>query len=48
MELLNYGLQYGIEKYVTSYATNLIIETEKPIKFLESYKTRNAWLLQDS
>ena len=38
-ELLKYGLQYSIEKPLTTYFTNLIIETEKAIKLLDkNYK----------
>jgi hypothetical protein len=39
--LLNYGLQYSIERPLTTYCTSLIIETERAIKFLDT-KLKNS------
>lgn len=42
MKLLNHGFQYSIEKPLTTYSTNLIIETENAIKILDT-KLQNAY-----
>ena len=41
IELLNYGLQYSIERPLTTYCTNLLIETERAIKLLDT-KLQNS------
>ena len=42
IELLNYGLQYNIERPLTTYFTNLIIEMEGAIKLLDT-KLQNSY-----
>ena len=42
MDILNYGAQYSIGKPVTSYLPNVIVETEKAIKLLDT-KMQNLY-----
>jgi hypothetical protein len=41
-KLLNYGLNYSIERHTKSYATNLITETEQAIRLLDE-KLQNPY-----
>jgi len=40
--ILNYGLHYNLEKPLKTYWLNLVIETERAIKLLDS-KSQNAF-----
>jgi hypothetical protein len=42
MEILNYGLQHSIERPLTSYLTNLVIETERAVRLLDT-KLQNSY-----
>jgi hypothetical protein len=42
LQLLNYGLNYSVEKPTTPYLTELIAETERAIKFLDE-KLQNTY-----
>ena len=42
MQMLKYGLNYCIERPVTSYITNLLAETERAIKLLDG-KVQNTY-----
>ena len=42
MKILNYGAQYSIEKPITIYLANLIIETENSIRLLDT-KMQNPY-----
>jgi hypothetical protein len=42
LQLLNYGLNYSVEKPTTSYLTELIAETERAIKLLDE-KLQNTY-----
>jgi len=42
MQLLKYGLNYSIEKPASTYAVNLIAETERAIRLLDT-KMQNTY-----
>jgi hypothetical protein len=42
MEIFNYGFQHSIDRLLTSYLINLVIETERVVKLLDT-KLQNSY-----
>jgi hypothetical protein len=47
MQLLKYGLKYSIEKPLSSYAANHIVETERAIRLLDT-KVQNTYRFMEA